>query len=66
MALPKAKETHDVIKKVKRGAAAKKYVPCPLSHEPNEETKQVLRDADAGIGLTTYTSVDEMFKAILK
>lgn len=66
MALPKSKETHTVSKMARSGAAAKKYAPCPLSHEPNEETKQALRDADAGIGLTTYTSVDEMFKAILK
>ena len=66
MALPKAKETHGSIKSARSGAAAKKYAPCLLSHEPNEETKQAMRDVDARIGLTTYNSVDEMFKAILK
>lgn len=60
MALPKAKETNTAIKSARSGAAVKKYAPCPFSHEPNEETKQALRDADAGIGLTTFQTVDDL------
>jgi len=66
MALAKAKETHTTVKTVKRGATVKKYAPCQLSHEPNEETKQAMRDVDAGIGLTTYNSVDELWAAMQK
>ena len=66
MALPKAKETHGPVKSAKRSTAEKKYAPCPLSHEPNEETKQAIREARQGIGVTTYKSVDEMWKALSK
>lgn len=64
MALPKVKQTHDVIKKAKRGAAAKKYAPCRLSHEPNEETIQAMRDVDAGIGLTRCKDINDLWKKL--
>ena len=66
MALPKAKEAHTVSKRTKRGTTAKTYAPCPFSHEPNEETKQAMRDVDARVGLTTYNSVDELWEAMKK
>ena len=64
MALPKAKETHEVSKTVKTGAAAKKYAPCPLSHEPNEETKQAIREARQGIGVTRCKDMDDLWKKL--
>ena len=64
MALSKAKEPHNDLNTVKTGAIAKKYAPCPLSHEPNEETIQALRDADAGIGLTRCNSLDELWRSL--
>ena len=66
MALPKTKETHGPVKSAKRSAAVKKYAPCPLSHEPNEETKQAIRDTDAGIGVTRCENVDDLWKMLFK
>jgi len=63
-ALPKAKETNTTAKPVKRTRTAKKYAPCPLSHEPNEETIQALREADAGIGLTRCKDIDDLWKKL--
>jgi hypothetical protein len=41
-----------------------RYAGEDWSHEctPNPETAAVLRDADAGIGLTRYPSVEAMFE----
>ena len=66
MALPKAKTAQGPVKSVKRSSVVKKYAPCPLSHEPNEEKKQAILEARQGIGVTTYKSVDEMWKALSK
>jgi len=68
MALAKTTENQDPAKtgKHKRSATAKSSVPCPYSHEPNEETKQALREADAGIGLTTYKTVDDLRRILRK
>ena len=66
MAIPKEKENHSLGKSTKHVASVKKYVLCPYSHEPNEETKQAMRDVDDGIGLKTYNSVDELWKALVK
>jgi len=63
MALANAKETHNTIKAVK---SEKKQASCLLSHEPNEETKQAIREARQGIGVTTYKTADEMWKALEK
>ena len=65
MAIPKARE-HGPVKLKRRNTDAKKYAPCPLSHEPNEETRQAIREARQGIGVTTYKSVDEMWAALVK
>ena len=66
MALPKAKETHGPVKSAKRSTAVKKYAPCPLSHEPNEETKQTIREARQGIGVTRCKDMDEFRRRLLE
>jgi hypothetical protein len=39
------------------------FIPCPESHEPNEETAAVLRDCEAGRNLLgPYDSIEEMFR----
>lgn len=42
--------------------------PCPecgqMEHTPNAETRRVMAETDAGIGLTTHSSVDEMFRKL--
>lgn len=42
------------------------YQLCPYSHEPNEETKKAIEDAENGIGLTSAASVDELFEKLSK
>ena len=64
MALPKAKTAQGPVKSVKRSSVVKKYAPCPLSHEPNEETKQAIREARQGIGLTRCKDMDDLWKKL--
>jgi hypothetical protein len=39
----------------------RKVGPLPDDFEPNEETRQAIRDVNAGIGVTRYDSAAEMF-----
>ena len=64
MAIPKAKEPTSSVKAVKRTATVKKYAPCPYSHEPNEETRQAIREARQGIGLTHCKDIDDLWKKL--
>jgi hypothetical protein len=44
-----------------RGAGGLPYPECiRWGHEPNEETIRALEESRAGIGLTSYESLDEM------
>ena len=63
MAIPKAREGHGPVKSEKY-TSVKKYAPCPFSHEPNEETKQAMRDVDAGVGLTRCKDIDDLWKKL--
>lgn len=64
MPLPKARETQNAIKRVKAGVTAKKHPACLYSHEPNEETKQAMRDVDAGVGLTRCKDINDLWKKL--
>ena len=64
MAIPKTWENHGPVKPEKRSATVKKYAPCPLSHEPNEETKQAIREARQGIGVTRCKDIDDLWKKL--
>ncbi|MDD2865544.1 MAG: hypothetical protein PHC99_12590 [Methylococcales bacterium] len=35
---------------------------CPCSHVPNSETERVPMEVDAGIGIITFSNVDELFE----
>ena len=63
MVLAKAKETHNTVKTVK---SEKKQESCLLSHEPNEETKQAIREARQGIGVTRCKDMDEFRRRLLE
>ena len=63
MAIPKPRKSHGPVKSVKH-ISVKKHAPCPFSHEPNEETKQAMRDVDAGVGLTRCKDIDDFWKKL--
>ena len=65
MALAKEKATYST-KPTKHGISVLKSTSCPLSHEPNEETKKVLREASAGVGLTRCNNMDEFRRRLLE
>ena len=64
-ALAKEKTTYST-KPKKPGVSVIKSTSCPLSHEPNEETKKVLREASAGVGLTRCNNMDEFRRRLLE
>jgi len=42
----------------------KEYQECTESHEPNETTRQVIKNINARKGLKKAASVDELFKKL--
>ncbi|GHV23594.1 hypothetical protein AGMMS49959_17110 [Planctomycetales bacterium] len=44
-------------------ARVAKLCPYGYAHTPNAETLQAIKDAEAGIGLTAYASVEEWLKS---
>jgi hypothetical protein len=38
--------------------------PCPLSHEPNVETLQAIKDVEDGVGLTRCENTEDMFRRL--
>ena len=65
MALAKEKATY-MAKQPKRGVTVLKNTACRLSHEPNEETRQAIMEARAGIGLTRCKDINDLWDKLHK
>jgi antitoxin component of RelBE/YafQ-DinJ toxin-antitoxin module len=39
---------------------------CPKSHEPNRKTIKAMKEAEKGINLKRFDSIEELFKALNK
>ena len=65
MALAKEIAT-DMAKQPKHEVALIKKTACRLCHVPNEETRQAIMEARAGIGLTRCKDMDEFRRRLLE